>query len=519
MRALLVLLVACTDDPKPGETGDTGAPGDSGLPLFAGSDLPREGVPGAEPLVDVDVVVVGGGPAGLAAAIEATEAGATVMLVEMKDRTGGSLRYNAGTFLFSGTDIQTESGVADSPDKLLEEWPDFTGGDPADPWVVYFAENNVPEVYTWLTDLGVAFLGGVAQDESGGPTARLHRVDVRSDLANILTDQIDPADILLDTKVTGLRLGPGLRNRGVTIEPTAGGEPSWIRADTIIMATGGFLRNLDMVAEADSALDTSALYFSTGPHADGNGHALLTSVGGVLQNPGAIGFYAHGCPDPRADGEELAFTPVSSTLYINSAGQRFVNEEEYNSFYSGRAVVDQAGSLAWAVFDDGVMSSLQLLDPLIIEGESDEMPTLDDLRDAGFLLQDDSLEGLAAAIGVDGASLTGEVDAYNTEFVEGTEDPWRGGSPVGSPLLAPPYYGLKIAPVLAKAFGGVDVDLQGRVVDADGAPIHGLYAAGELTGMAGGSLVGDAGFTGSLAAVVLGGRVAGQYAAAEALAE
>jgi predicted oxidoreductase len=77
---------------------------------------------------------------------------------------------------------------------------------------------------------------------------------------------------------------------------------------------------------------------------------------------------------------------------------------------------------------------------------------------------------------------------------------------------------LPIAVSVAKGFGGVDVDLDGRVLDTDLAPIPGLYACGELTGMAGGTLVGDAGFTGSLTAVVLGGRVAGRAAANEALA-
>ena len=75
-----------------------------------------------------------------------------------------------------------------------------------------------------------------------------------------------------------------------------------------------------------------------------------------------------------------------------------------------------------------------------------------------------------------------------------------------------------MTPSVAKAFGGIEVDTSGRVVDSAGEPIPGLYAAGELTGMAGGSLVGSTGFTGSLSAVLLSGRVAGAAAASEALA-
>ena len=97
-----------------------------------------------------------------------------------------------------------------------------------------------------------------------------------------------------------------------------------------------------------------------------------------------------------------------------------------------------------------------------------------------------------------------------------TVDTFRGVGTRITPVVVPPFYAVPVAITAAKGFGGVDVDLSGRVLDTDGAVIPGLYAAGELTGMAGGSLVGDYGFTGSLSAVVLGGRVAGAAAAAEA---
>jgi predicted oxidoreductase len=86
------------------------------------------------------------------------------------------------------------------------------------------------------------------------------------------------------------------------------------------------------------------------------------------------------------------------------------------------------------------------------------------------------------------------------------------------PVLTAPFVAMPVGVTVAKGFGGVDVDLDGAVLDGDGARIAGLYAAGELTGMAGGTLVGERGFTGSLTAVLLGGRTAGAAAAREALA-
>ena len=119
---------------------------------------------------------------------------------------------------------------------------------------------------------------------------------------------------------------------------------------------------------------------------------------------------------------------------------------------------------------------------------------LDDLIAAGHAARADTLEEVADALGIDAAGLS--------QTVADTD------------LQAAPYTALRIAPALSKAFGGISVDLDGAVM-ADGVPLPGVYAAGELTGMAGGSLVGNLGFTGSLSAVLLSGRVAGRSATGE----
>jgi fumarate reductase flavoprotein subunit len=140
---------------------------------------------------------------------------------------------------------------------------------------------------------------------------------------------------------------------------------------------------------------------------------------------------------------------------------------------------------------------------------------LGDLEDAGLVVQGDDVAAVADALGVDANALKDEAAAFNA-FADGAgTDRFRTDPSQVNPITRAPIYALPLAITVAKGFGGVDVDLQGRVLDTSGQVIPGLYAAGELTGMAGGSLVGDAGFTGSLTAVVLGGRVAGENAAAE----
>ena len=125
---------------------------------------------------DYDVIVIGSGPAGLAATFEAVSGGARVLTLERSDHYGGNDQGGGSLMMFSGTPEEEAAGVVDSPEQLLSEWPSFTGGDPDDPWVQYFAYNNVVRVHDWLADLGLDWLAPVA-DSSGGTTARLHELD------------------------------------------------------------------------------------------------------------------------------------------------------------------------------------------------------------------------------------------------------------------------------------------------------------------------------------------------------
>ena len=111
---------------------------------------------------------------------------------------------------------------------------------------------------------------------------------------------------------------------------------------------------------------------------------------------------------------------------------------------------------------------------------------------------------------MDADGLVAAVDSLNQTLEEQSDDSLWGATPEMSRISEPPFYGIRVVPTLAKAFGGIEVDISGQVLDEAGEPISGLYAAGELTGMAGGSLVGDGYFTGSLSAVILSGWVAAE---------
>lgn len=507
----LLLLLACTGpDEPPGLVGpgpDEEEPFESPVTAVA---------PGGGATPPVDVLVIGAGAAGLAAALEAWEAGASVRVLEREDTFGGAANWAGALMLFSGTPLQEAAGVSDSPATLLAEWPSFTGGDPNDPWVTLFAEQNVPLVYDWLADLGVTWRGPGA-DASSGPTARVHEVQgggpalvaaIEAPLdGDIVRYGAEAVELLRDRtgRVTGVRW----RDRDADVEHVT-------RAGAVIVATGGFLHDLERVRSERPDLADRDLRYGSWPGADGNGLALVEALGGATQNLAAIGLYAHGVPAPGDTQDELLAGILPALPWFNNLGERFVDESEANGFPTGSLRAEQPDGDAWALLDTPISSSARFVPP----EPGGAAVSFADLVTAGIVVHGADLEALAGALGVDADTLTTELGAYN-DYAQGLSetDAFREGRERMQPVMVAPYYALPIAVTVAKGFGGVDVDLSGRVVDTAGAVIPGLYAAGELTGMAGGSLVGDYGFTGSLSAVVLGGRIAGGAAAGEALGE
>ena len=485
-------------------TSDSGRLGDSGWNQDSG--LNDTGSPLEPALLQVEVLIVGAGPAGLAAAATLETAGIDYWMVELDEQIGGSARYAGSLMTFSGSSTQVDAGIEDSPETLLSEWEQMTGGNVEEPWVQTYAQRNVA-VHDWLRDRGVLFtLGSLAMD--GAETRRVHLVNGEgATLINTLATGVDQSRIWTQTRATELVTDSNGEVRGVWVEQTA--ATGWIQAEATLVATGGFLRNLDLVKWARPELNTEALWFSTGVHAKGSGHQMIENVGGAWANPSAVGLYAHGIADTRKPGEELILQSDLALVMVNSQGERFTSEAPTASFEQGSSLVAQDGQAGWYIFDSSARSQLRLHDPLDF-GTEEEMPTLDDLESTGQMVRADTLEDLAGELGIDAEGLLLTIDQLNQIMDKGAVDPWWEMPPQMRRVSSPPFFGIPVVPVLAKSFGGIAVDETGRVLNATGEWIPGLYGAGELTGMAGGSLVGDGFFTGSLSAVILSGWIAAE---------
>ena len=477
-------------------------------------ELPDEDPPdgeGPQAVATVDVLVVGGGPAGMAAAIEAADLGASVILLERESTLCSWGACLVAKVLLSGTPEQEAMGIVDSAERLLDEWPEMTGGDPDEPWVRAYAEQNVPGVRDWLADLGVQFALPIPEEVEDAPTHRFHTVAaLGSHLEDRLKELLATDDIRRSHEVTGLVLDADGAVIGAAYTDTETGSTGWIEARNTVMATGSFLRDLDKVRTYRTDLEGVELWFNCMPGADGAGHTMLEEVGAGLDNPAVIGLHTAGVPNPLRLDEVLAFG-LPKTIWVNSLGERFTDEAGGDSFSPAEAVVEQPDGVAWAVLD-GDLAAQGTLAEVQAGGE-----TLLELLDVvGYAVTAPSLDELAVQLGFDAERFASTVAAYNAYTRGEVDDPWREGEADSLPIEVPPFAAVWISLATAKAFGGVAVDLDGRVIDTNGSAMTGLLAAGELTGMAGGSLVGDRGFEGSISAVVLSGRIAGATAADDA---
>ena len=462
----------------------------------------------AAPAADADVIVIGGGLAGMTAARAAREAGASVILVERQPELGGSARF-AGSWLAAGTEAQAALGVEDSPEQALAEWAEATGGDPDDPVVEAFLEASAGALAEAVALSGEP-VSAVTADADCGTTARKHWVDA-ADLAGTLAAAVDAPWTGWTATALDLEASP----LGVTVEPTAGGEARVLHAPAVVVAAGGFARNLDAVLAQDPWLADADPVPEAAP---ANTGAWLSLADGLAwQNEGRYGIYVHSTPDfrPGFEGEALLVLGTERSLIVDASGRRVADESLSLTFDLAPVLAELDDPRLFALFPASVWPDVRATVPGYDWADPAEPEHLSggELVDAGAAWFFDDLDRAAEVLGIDGATLAATVARYD-ELAHAGEDADMGKAPEDLVPFDDDRLGVvPLVPGIAKSFTGLSVDERARVRDAAGAVVPGLYAAGESVGMLGTPAVGT-GFAGSATAVFWLGEVAGAEAAA-----
>jgi flavocytochrome c len=478
------------------------------------AEQPHDSSPDESTSNATDVIVVGAGISGLSAALELGRGGANVTLVDMSSVFGGHAVMSQGSVSIVATPAQERAGIKDTPDLAFKDFHDW-GEDPNTEWVRYYVDNSRREIYDWLDELGVRF--SEVASSSGNSVPREHQPEGRG--IGLVTPiyraclALGHIEFLWNSKVEQL-LRDNDRVIGVQVRDVRTGRDRELRGKGVILATGGFQSNLDMVREfwpAEFRFPDKILAGS-GRHSIGLGHQLAQTVGGELVHMDYQWNYFTGLPDPRYPGTNRGLN--ATNLYgilINAEGRQFANFHGWAKEVMP-VLLKQKQISCWCIFDEASK-------PHFVVSGSDwgDFKKVDALilQNSNLVKKADTLEQLAELASLPAQNLVETVARYN-ELVDLGEDKDFGRFGLGKPefsnkaspkIARPPFYAMQTFPLTRKSMGGVAIDLQCRVLDKDKQPILGLYAVGELAGLAG--INGKAALEGTfLGPCIVTGRVA-----------
>jgi fumarate reductase flavoprotein subunit len=422
---------------------------------------------------DYDVIVIGGGIAGLSAALSAASDGGNVLLVEAAKSLGGSSALSTGVLYAAGTSVQRKIGIEDNADAMFH-YAMTLNAYVAQPSLIRTLCDGSADAIEWLMSFGVIFRPEALYVAGVDTVPRGHRANNNGkEIVDALDQAASVAGVnhAFDTRVRKLVKDDGGRIIGIQFD----GEV--VTASSVVLATGGFGNNSEMLARYyPEAASSEGLWYVGTPFARGDGLSMGMEVGAEL------GGYNTGLVEvtPGLVKELDSYLP-GWLIHVNRDGRRFVRETGAYAIMSG-AVQAQVGGEAFAIFDEAARADAKVIvtyKPLAPSWTADQLSVF--IKE-GKIVQGDSLKELADKIGVRSETLETTVKKYNEDCDQGSDSAFFKDSKYLKKISTPPFYARRLRPgtVIVTATG-LRIDTSARVLDAADRPIPGLYAAGETT--------------------------------------
>ena len=489
----------------------------------------------------VDVVIVGAGGAGMTAAITATDAGKKVIVVESQPIAGGNSVRSTGGMNAAKTPYQdknefkeaagVEKTLATAAEKFADnatitalaatvksQWDAYQanpqgyfdsvelmeldtmigGKGKNNPELVKALAENSADAIEWLASIGaevknVGAFGGASVKRIHRPVNADGKVTaVGAYIVPILEKNLQDRNVqfLFDTTANEIIMKDG---KAVGIKGTGkDGHKVTINAKSVVIATGGFGANAEMVEKYKPELKGFATTNAEG--AQGQGIDMATAVGAATVDMDQI--QIHPTVHIEEDGNAHLITEGlrgDGAILVNTEGKRFYDEVSTRDKVSA-AIIAQPEKSAWLIVDQSMVDKSAVIAGYI---------------KSGYTVTGATYEELAKAMGVDEATFTSTMNTWN-QAVEAKSDAEFGRTSFANPLTAAPYYAIKITPAVHHTMGGIVINPKAEVLNEKGEAIPGLFAAGEVTGGVHGAnrLGGNA-----VADFVVFGRISGQSAA------
>lgn len=458
--------------------------------------------------LETDVVIAGFGIAGACAAIEARVAGAEVSIFELAAGSGGSTAQSGGEFYIGGgTDVQLAAGFEDAPEDF-RNYLIMAGGAGADEARVELYARSGLDHYQWLKDQGIPFKGTYLSGKWAEPPTDDTLIWCGSEAAWPFRDAVPPAprghtaqaegrgggkmvmdklshkveemdtQVYYNARVLCLIIDLQQSVHGVVVRLDS--KPLFVRARRgVILTTGGFICNDDMLRQfAPAALTISGIPI-TGGNDDGSGILMGMSAGGGVTHM------------EQVFATRTTFPPASLVkgIFVNEQGQRFINEDAYHGRVAQYAL-RQTGGRSWMLLDNATF------------GRPQSFPNVE-ISAVG-----ESWAEIEQELGIPGGELVHTVEAYNRNAATGVDPLFHKQPEWLQPLVEPPFAALNFDhrryPPVTFTLGGLTTLPGGEVLHQSGIPIPGLYAAGRAAcgiprwgdGYCSGMSLGDASFFG-----------------------
>ena len=491
-------------------------------------------------VIETDVVVIGAGGAGMTAAIVAANAGKSVVILESQAFAGGNSVKSTGGMNATETPFQNENAFAEEAgvEKTLStaasNWTDDVAvtalaSAVSEQWEAYKANpegyfdstelmaldtliggkglnnhelvatlvNNSASAIEWLktVDIHLTNVGAFG----GASVKRIHRpvndkgqtVSVGSYMIPRLQAACEAKDTItmkMNTTAKSLIVSEGTVT-GVEAEGASGNKVT-VKAKAVVLATGGFGANLDMVASYKPELQ--GFMTTNAPGILGEGILMAQAIGAATVDMDQIQIH----PTVQADTSALITEGLrgDGAILVNSNGLRFIDEVGTRDVVSA-AEIAQPGSFSWLIVDQKMVDASAVIQGYVSKG---------------YTFSGETYEALADVLGVPADAFANTMTSWNS-YVEAKQDPDHGRTSFASPLDTAPFYAIKVSAGIHHTMGGLKINSKTEVLKEDGTIIPGLFAAGEVTGGVHGAnrLGGNA-----VADFVVFGRIAGENAAA-----
>jgi fumarate reductase flavoprotein subunit len=435
--------------------------------------------------LQADLVIIGGGGGGLAAAVASAELGAHVIILEKRRTVGGNATFAEG-FFAAESPAQKRNNIDADRDKLFRigmEYSHWT----LDARILRSFIDKSGDTVRWLEEKGLKcdWIPGLYPNQV--PLVWHCFKQRGAVVVKLLREHCDQLGVQVMCSTPAQKILADRRGRVTGVLATAGDQPVQIDTGHIIISTGGYAGNKEMLKQY--ALEyTEDMGCGGIPH-NGDGIRMAWEVGADSDGLGILQLVGPGFPGPERLSS-VACEP--NTVWINKYGQRFTDETTaYNIFESANTLLRQPNRVCYSLFDEQIKQAI--IDNGIAKGAGIVIiPPMSPYPELGHDLEQQAAKGqlmiagsweeIAGWIGCDPMVLQTEIDTYNTGCDRGHDDLFAKDRRFLQVLRTPPYYAIKCSLGFLGTIGGIKINSRMEVIDRAGDPIPGLYAAGVDTG-------------------------------------